>query len=320
MKYAMMLVLAAALLIQTSWGASENVFDLTAQCEEAVPLHYGEDPSQTFGIKYYPDGPPRPVLIYIHSGGWASGPITSVPKDIPEPFHKLGMAFAVIGHRTVKEFPHPAQVEDVQSGVRYIKDNAKKWNIDPDRIVISGRSSGGHLTMWAGVHPDSPKVAAIMPRSAPSDFHPEFTKTFADQMPLEQYYKMLFGDDVVNDPGKMARVYDYWSPMTYFDKDDPPAIFLHNYTPPPGPDAKSNWAVHHHAFGVQAHKQLKEAGGTAELFIAFDKGGSEPAEEAFLRKYIFGEKDIVMPPTGLEKLKSMETQTDKTSRTARSAR
>ncbi len=101
----------------------------------------------------------------------------------------------------------------------------------------------------------------------------------------------------------MEEIYDYWSPMTYFDPKDPPAIFLHNYTPAPGPKSKSNWAVHHHMFGVRSYELYQETGGPAELFIGFDKASLEPVEEAFLRKYIFGQEDIVMPPTGLEELK-----------------
>jgi len=272
----------------------------------AVPVKYGEHPSQSLGINYYPEGPARPVIIYIHSGGWASGPIEKVPP-IPELYQKLGLAFAVVGHRTVKEFRDPAQVTDVQKGVRYIKEHAAEWNIDPDRIAVTGRSSGGHLTMWVGFHPDSPKVACILPRSGPTDFHPEFIKTFSPTLSLDQYYQMMFGD-VLDDPEEMARIYEYLSPVTYMSKDDPPTLFLHRYTPPPGPDAPANWGAHHHAFGVHGYKKLKEVGGTAELFIGNleDKGGYDAPEEAFLRKYLLGEKDVKMPPSGLEELEAEE--------------
>ncbi len=309
------LVLAAALLAQAATGGERQAAPAQVETETpafvtAVPLQYGDHPSQSFGINYYPDGPARPLLIYIHSGGWASGPITQVPPT-PELYRKLGLAFAVIGHRTVKEFRDPAQVTDVQNGVRHIKENAAKWNIDPDRICVTGRSSGGHLTMWVGYHPDSPKVAAIMPRSAPANVHPEFIRTVTTTWSLDQYYKMLFGDDVVADPEKMEHIYTYWSPQTYMSPDDPPTLFLGNYTPPPGPDAKPNWAAHHHAYVVQAYRTFKEKGGKAELSINFQKkekgkrsGASDPAEGAFLRKYLLGEKDVEMPPSGLEELEA----------------
>jgi len=316
MNGVMTLVLTAALLAQAAGegggrqAAPEETKTEVAAFVSAVPLQYGDHPSQSFGINYYPEGPPRPLLIYIHSGGWASGPITKVPPT-PELYQKLGLAFAVIGHRTVKEFRDPAQVSDVQNAVRHIKENAAKWNIDPDRIAVTGRSSGGHLTMWVGYHPDSPKVAAIIARSAPANLHPEFIRTVTTTWSLDKYYKMLFGDDVVEDPEKMERVYRYWSPQTYMSPDDPPTLFLCNYTPPPGPDAKSNWAAHHHAYVVQAYRAFKEKGGSAELFINFEKkekgkksGASDPAEAAFLRKYLLGEKDVEMPPSGLEELEA----------------
>jgi len=316
MREVMILVLAAALLAQPARAerglpaAPDDAKTDVPAFETAVPLQYGDHPSQSFGINYYPDGPARPLLIYIHSGGWASGPIKEIPP-IPELYQKLGMAFAVIGHRTVKEFRDPAQVSDVQNAVRHIKENAAKWSIDPDRIVLTGRSSGGHLTMWVGYHPDSPKLAAIIPRSAPANLHPEFIKTVTTTWSLDNYYKMLFGDDVVDDPEEMERVYTYWSPQTYMSPDDPPTLFLGNYTPPPGPDAKPNWAAHHHAYVVQAYRIFKEKGGAAELFINFQKeekgkrtDALDAAEEAFLRKYLLGEEDVKMPPSGLDKLES----------------
>ena len=316
MHKVMILVLAAVLLAQPAkaerglQAAPEDAKTDVPAFVTAVPLQYGDHPSQSFGINYYPDGPARPLLIYIHSGGWASGPITQIPPT-PPLYQKLGLAFALIGHRTVKEFRDPAQVSDVQNGVRYIKENAAKWNVDPDRIVVSGRSSGGHLTMWVGYHPDSPKVAAIIPRSAPANLHPEFIRTVTTTWSLDEYYKMLFGDDVVDDPEKMEHIYTYWSPQTYMSPDDPPTLFLGNYTPPPGPDAKPNWAAHHHAYVVQAYRAFKEKGGTAELFINFKKkekgktsGAFDAAEEAFLRKYLLGEKGVKMPPSGLEEIEA----------------
>ena len=269
-------------------------------------LQYGEHASQSFGINYYPAGPPRPIIIYLHSGGWASGPITRIPPT-PEHYEELGFAFAVVGHRTVKEFPHPAQVTDIQAGVRHIKENAAKWNIDPERIVVTGRSSGGHLTQWVGFHPDSPKVAAIIPRSAPATLDPEFIKTFAGSWTLNNYYKMLYGPDVIHDAEAMARIYKEFSPGTYMTADVPPTLYLNNFTPPPGPNAKPNWAAHHHLFGVDAYTRLKKAGGTAHLFVnrkGRDRQGFVAAETAFLRKYILGEKDIEMPPTGIKEIDS----------------
>jgi len=299
------LLVAAALLGQATAADTQAEVEETkaavAACETAVGVQYGEHPSQSVAINYYPDGPARPLLIYIHSGGWASGPIEKMPPT-REPYQKLGLAFAVVSHRTVKEFPHPAQVEDVQNGVRYIKEHAAEWNVDPDRICVTGRSSGGHLAMWVGFHPKSPKVACVISRSGPTNFDPEFIKTFTPVWSLDNYYEMLFGD-VLDDPEEMARIYKLLSPVTYMSPDDPPTLFLNNYNPPPGPNPKPNWAHHHHAFGVHGYKRLKEAGGTAEIFIGNleDKGGYDAPEEAFLRKYLLGEKDVKMPPTGLEK-------------------
>ncbi len=52
-------------------------------------------------------------------------------------------------------YKHPAMMQDVQRAIRYVRANAEKWNLDPDRIGVMGSSAGGHLAATALTHFDA---------------------------------------------------------------------------------------------------------------------------------------------------------------------
>jgi acetyl esterase/lipase len=62
-----------------------------------------------------------------------------------------GYTVFVINHRATPRFPHPAQVQDAQRAVRFIRNSARAFGIDPDRIGVVGVSTGGHLANMLGV-------------------------------------------------------------------------------------------------------------------------------------------------------------------------
>ena len=104
-------------------------------------------------------GDPLPCVYYIHGGGMQSmscyyGNYRAWGKIIAA----QGVAVAMVDFRnavspsSVPEVaPFPAGLNDCVSGVKWIAENAKKLGIDPDRIIISGESGGGNLTLASGM-------------------------------------------------------------------------------------------------------------------------------------------------------------------------
>lgn len=97
---------------------------------------------------YLPDegDGPFPLLIYIHGGGFRIGDkrddhVTAYLGAI----HR-GMAVASVEYRLSKEALFPAAVTDVRQAVRYLKKNAEKYRIDPEKLTVIGGSAGGNLT------------------------------------------------------------------------------------------------------------------------------------------------------------------------------
>ena len=91
---------------------------------------------------------PLPLIIWIHGGGWTAG-----SKDggvLGLGMLKLGYALASINYRLSQEEKYPAQIEDCKAAVRFLRANAKKYNLDPDHIGVFGASAGGHLVALLG--------------------------------------------------------------------------------------------------------------------------------------------------------------------------
>jgi acetyl esterase/lipase len=92
-----------------------------------------------------------PLVLAIHGGGWTNG--SKNVKKIVEWSHfftENGYAVATINYRLRPAFFMPAQIIDSKSAVRWIKANAKKYNIDTNRIGAIGSSAGGHLVSLLG--------------------------------------------------------------------------------------------------------------------------------------------------------------------------
>jgi acetyl esterase/lipase len=92
---------------------------------------------------------PTPVVINIHGGGWNKGNKESQTGF--SGFFKRGYAVANIGYRLTGVATAPAAVEDTRCALIYLISNAKRLNIDINKIVIMGGSAGGHLALMGGL-------------------------------------------------------------------------------------------------------------------------------------------------------------------------
>ena len=101
---------------------------------------------------YLPKGPPSgkiPCIITIHGGGWRNGDKNKFARFASK-FAENGFAAACIGYRLMPEVKVPQCVEDAKASVRWVRANAKKYNIDPDRLGAFGGSAGAHLVAMLG--------------------------------------------------------------------------------------------------------------------------------------------------------------------------
>ncbi|MEP7312760.1 MAG: alpha/beta hydrolase fold domain-containing protein [Pseudomonadota bacterium] len=99
---------------------------------------------------------PRPWVMYIHGGGWVGGgPRRSAAyQDWPRVLASLaakGYVVASVSYRFAGEAPFPAAIQDVKAAIRWLKANASKYHLEPNRGMTWGQSAGGHLAALAAV-------------------------------------------------------------------------------------------------------------------------------------------------------------------------
>lgn len=95
---------------------------------------------------------PVPVVMFIHGGGWVEG---AKEFDVLNLLPYMSLKFAVInvGYRLGRASLAPAAVEDCRCALRWIERNARQFNLDTSRIVLTGISAGGHLALITGMLP-----------------------------------------------------------------------------------------------------------------------------------------------------------------------
>ena len=87
-----------------------------------------------------------PALIMIHGGGWRSGN-KNMERPMAQQITLNGYVTIPVEYRLSLEAKYPAAIHDIKAAIRFIKDNAEKYNIDTTKIAIEGESAGGQLAM-----------------------------------------------------------------------------------------------------------------------------------------------------------------------------
>jgi acetyl esterase/lipase len=176
------------------------------------------------------DGP-FPVVVCIHGGSWRQGKRQDMATTI-EVLARRGFAAVTVGYRLAPSAKFPAQIEDCKAAVRWLRANAAKYKLDPDRFGAVGYSAGAHLACLVGVadkndglegagnHADqSSRVQAVVSFFGPTDL---VKKDWAETIETGILVPLL-GAPYADKPDLYKRL----SPVVYVTKDDPPFLFFH---------------------------------------------------------------------------------------------
>jgi acetyl esterase/lipase len=214
---------------------------------------------------------PLPTLIYIHGGGWVRGNKESNVLRIL-PYLQMGWAVVNVEYRLGPVSLAPAAVEDCRCALRWVIRNAEAYHFDVSRLVVSGNSAGGHLSLTTGMLPASAgldrqcpgqeelKVAAIINWYGITDV--------ADLLEgeNERSYAVEWMGSMTDREAVARRV----SPLTYVRADLPPIMTIHGDADPTVP--------YTHATRLKA--ALDQAGVSNELVTVPDGGhGGFSSEE-----------------------------------------
>jgi acetyl esterase/lipase len=97
---------------------------------------------------------PQPTMIWIHGGGWTGGNKEGAVFSLL-PYLEMGWNVVNVEYRLAKVSLAPAAVEDCLCALRWVIRNAKQYNIDTNKLVMSGSSAGGHLALTTAMIPAS---------------------------------------------------------------------------------------------------------------------------------------------------------------------
>jgi acetyl esterase/lipase len=110
---------------------------------------------------YQPEGPgPFPALVDIHGGAWSgSDRLTNEVTSLP--LAQSGLVIVSIDFRIAPEHPYPAQIQDANYAVRWLKAHAGEFGGDGSRVGVIGRSSGGHTALLLGMRPNDERYGVL---------------------------------------------------------------------------------------------------------------------------------------------------------------
>ena len=198
-----------------------------------------------------PSAGKRPGVIVIHGGGWVGGTKEGHSQETCLRYVEKGFVCADVEYRLAKVATAPAAVTDVLDAAHWFESNAKKYQVDTKRIVVTGGSAGGHLSLMVGMTPKSAKIGPPARIAAVVNFYG--ITDVADQLggPNMRDYAVTWVPEQTGRQELARRV----SPMTYVRKGLPPILTIHG-------DADETVPYEH---GVKLTKALRDAGADAEL-------------------------------------------------------
>jgi acetyl esterase/lipase len=242
---------------------------------------YGPDPAQRLDV-HLPRSPAaalRPAVIFFHGGGWTVGDRSQLSPLATDQLSD-GWVVVSVDYRLAPQHPYPAAVQDAKRAVRWLRANADRYGIDPERLVAWGHSAGGHLAAMVGLtagdtgftDPDLPadllsvtdgvagwvSMAGISDldawRRSPHEWAAPFTGSF-----LGCDASLASDEAGACDPEDLAAA----SPLTHVDPSDAPGYVLHGLTDAVVPVDQA----------VRLHAALAAAG-TDSVLDVVDTGGS----------------------------------------------
>ncbi|MFF2029170.1 alpha/beta hydrolase fold domain-containing protein [Arthrobacter sp. NPDC058192] len=224
----------------------------------------GTDPAPAHGQA------PRPAVVHFHGGGWRMGERSSLGPVLDglgfSAFDRLldtGFVVASADYRLSHEAQYPAQLHDAKAAVRWLRNHAADYNVDPDRIYAWGDSAGGHLASLVGltgISAEDSSVAAVAAWYPPTDLG-----RMAEQSPPDAVVRaddpgsreeLLIGAVLADEPEKAAAA----SPVRYVSASAPPFFLAHGTADRFVPAAQS----------ASLAAALESAGADVELLLVDD--------------------------------------------------
>ncbi len=248
---------------------------LVAPAQRPTPTHadvrYGEHERNVLDLYLAPSNEATPLVIYIHGGGFRAGDKRGVSPKLIRLLREKAVSVASLNYPLTDTAHFPRQMLDPARAIQFLRHNARKWNLDPNRFGATGGSAGAGISLWIGFHDDmadpasndpvarqSTRLTAMAVSGAQISYDPRWIRSHIggrahDHPALTPFYGLR--EDERDTPQAHA-IYDQAAPINFLTADDPPvwAVYREPFGDLPS-DARPGQGIHHPRFG----KQLKNA-------------------------------------------------------------
>ncbi len=192
---------------------------------------------------YYPENLAKknPAVLVFHGGAWIYGDKRDM-KSLCESFARQGVVSASVQYRLAPKTRWPGFYNDAQTAVRFLRENADKYKIDPKRIGAAGLSAGGHLALMVGFtdthrsekleYPrHSSQVKAVLNIFGPTDMSRDYPPSY------DTLFQAILGKERKNSTAEIKAA----SPVNFVNRQSPPVFIIHGTADPVVPVSQGKW-------------------------------------------------------------------------------
>ncbi len=165
-----------------------------------------------------------PIVVQIYGGAWQRGAPSS-NENFAQWLASGGYVVVAIDYRHAPAFTWPAQIDDVDSSLVWLRDHAAAYDGDTARVILLGRSAGAHLAMLAAYRPGAPvHVRGVVSYYGPTDLPDAYEHPpHPDPIHTRSVEETFLGGP----PAAMPQRYADASPITYATRPLPPTLLIY---------------------------------------------------------------------------------------------
>ena len=223
-----------------------------------------------------------PAVVCIHGGGFRAGDRKGW-NDRCKKLAERGYVAVTVTYRLAPQSPFPAAVQDCKAAVRWLRLNAGKYNVNPDRIGVTGDSAGGHLAQFLGVTGDVADFDGDQNPGAGSgvscvvNFYgtSDLTRSYGRSVDAHEVLPLFLGGDV----NQQRKRHVLASPLYWVNPKAAPTLLVHGTDDKYVNYEQATW-IHEKLKGAEVEVELLTLQGAGHGFKGED---ARRAEEAMVR-------------------------------------
>ena len=197
----------------------------------AETIVYGGTATALLTMDRYPaaGAAPHPAIIIVHGGGFVGGTSRNGSEAYCADFlAPAGYAIFSINYRLAPPANFTDMIADVQRSVRFVRHNAGRYGVDPEKIVVLGGSAGGYLSNMVGVLPPNADPSATDPVDRESDKLAAVVTLYGiSDIATMPHFEQLDKLHLISQGTPTSAEVSAASPISHVAAGEPPFLFIH---------------------------------------------------------------------------------------------